>query len=64
MSNGAKVLVVEDDETLRDAMCDTIAYGGYQVVSASNGLEALALLKSTAVDLVISDVQMLSLIHI
>ena len=58
MSNGAKVLVVEDDETLRDAMCDTIAYGGYQVVSASNGLEALALLKSTAVDLVISDVQM------
>lgn len=58
MNNVARVLVVEDDETLRDAMCDTIQYGGYQVISASNGVEALKSLESKAVDLVISDVQM------
>ncbi|MFK8047100.1 MAG: sigma-54-dependent transcriptional regulator [Halioglobus sp.] len=58
MNNTAKVLVVEDDETLREALCDTIQYGGYQVVSATNGAEALTLLETDAVDLIISDVQM------
>jgi len=58
MKNTAKVLVVEDDETLREALCDTIQYGGYQVVSATNGVEALTLLETDAVDLIISDVQM------
>lgn len=58
MSSAAKVLVVEDDETLREALCDTIQYGGYQVVSASNGVEALSALEENAIDLVISDVQM------
>ncbi|MFT6285450.1 MAG: two-component system response regulator FlrC [Alcanivorax sp.] len=58
MSNVARILVVEDDETLRDAMCDTIQYGGYQVASASNGVEALKTLESEVVDLVISDVEM------
>jgi two-component system response regulator FlrC len=58
MSNMATVLVVEDDETLREAMCDTIQYGGYRVASASNGVEALKSLESEAIDLVISDVQM------
>jgi two-component system response regulator FlrC len=58
MNNMARVLVVEDDETLRDAMCDTIQYGGYRVASACNGVEALKSLESETVDLVISDVQM------
>jgi two-component system response regulator FlrC len=58
MSSPAKVLVVEDDETLREAMCDTIQYGGYQAVSACNGLEALKYLEAESVDLIISDVQM------
>lgn len=58
MSSPARVLVVEDDETLREAMCDTIVYGGYEVISACNGLEALQTLEAQSVDLVISDVQM------
>ena len=58
MSDRARVLVVEDDETLREALCDTILYGGYSVVSACNGVEALEKLEAVAVDLVISDVQM------
>lgn len=53
-----RVLVVEDDATLREALCDTIEFGGYRVLSAGNGVEALAQLESEAVDLVVSDVQM------
>jgi len=58
MTNLTRVLVVEDDETLREALCDTIQYGGYQTVAASNGVEALKTLETEQVDLVISDVQM------
>jgi two-component system response regulator FlrC len=58
MSNPTRVLVVEDDQTLREALCDTIQYGGYQTVSACNGIEALKRLETEQVDLVISDVQM------
>ena len=55
MSNSTRVLVVEDDAALRDAMCDTIQYGGYRVLSASNGEEALWCLKRERVDLIVSD---------
>lgn len=58
MAEAVVVLVVEDDETLRDAVCDTLIFGGYQPVSACNGEEALRTLLTTHVDLVISDVQM------
>lgn len=54
----ARVLIVEDDATLRRALCDTIEFGGYQVIDASNGKEALVHLERESVDLVISDVQM------
>jgi len=58
MSDRAKVLVVEDDETLREAMCDTISYGGYTAVAAYNGVDALVKLEAETIDLIISDVQM------
>lgn len=53
-----KILVVEDDDLLRDALSDTLALGGYDVVLACDGVEALALLNRQHVDLVVSDVQM------
>ncbi len=58
MTSQARVLVVEDDEALRYALCDTLEYGGYAALSACNGVEALRTLDKEAVDLVISDVQM------
>ncbi len=58
MNDRARILVVEDDDTLREALCETIMYGGFGVVSASNGLDALALLESETIEMVISDVQM------
>ena len=58
MNQPAKVLVVEDDATLRQALCDTIKFGGYHTVEASCGVDALSQLSKECVDMVISDVQM------
>jgi two-component system response regulator FlrC len=52
------VLVVEDDLSLCEALCDTLEIGGYQVVSARNGTEALIKLEHGQFKLVVSDVQM------
>ena len=58
MNEAARVLVVEDDDTLREALCDTIEFGGYRAVAAGNGREALSRMDDGAVDMIISDVQM------
>jgi len=52
------VLIVEDDEALCEALCDTLELESYQVISASNGTEALLKLAKNTVKLVVSDVQM------
>jgi len=52
------VLIVEDDEALCEALCDTLELENYQVISASNGTEALLKLAKNTVKLVVSDVQM------
>ncbi len=54
----SSVLVVEDDECLLEALCDTLELGGFQVFSANNGVAALALLERQPVSMVVSDVQM------
>ena len=56
--NAPQVLIVEDDAILRGALCQTMEYGGYQVLNARNGKDALAVMDRETVDLVISDVQM------
>lgn len=54
----SKVLIVEDDEGLREALVDTLALAGYEWVEADCAEEALIKLKSEEVDIVVSDVQM------
>ncbi|MEK7322222.1 MAG: sigma-54 dependent transcriptional regulator [Pseudomonadota bacterium] len=56
--NQARVLVVEDDNSLREALSDTLQLAGYSVASASNGAIALDILARNQMDLVVSDVQM------
>ncbi|NQY86548.1 MAG: sigma-54-dependent Fis family transcriptional regulator [Colwellia sp.] len=53
-----KILVVEDDAGLREALIDTITLANYQCIEADSAEAALLLLKNHAVDLVVSDVQM------
>lgn len=52
------VLIVEDDEGLREALVDTLALAGYHWIEADSAEQALLTLKSEAVDIVVSDVQM------
>ncbi len=58
MTNPATVLVVEDDRPLQDALVTTLETAGFHVLAAADGGEALKLLNDTAVDLIVSDVQM------
>lgn len=55
---GTDILLVEDDASLREALCDTLELAGYRVACAVNGVDALAQLAQDDVRLVLSDVQM------
>lgn len=52
------VLIVEDDEALCEALCDTLELEGFQIIFANNGTEALVKLAKNKIKLVVSDVQM------
>ncbi len=59
MAQGLPILVVEDDPHLREAVCDTLELAGQAVISAPGGEEALKMLDTQAVALVVSDVRMM-----
>jgi PAS domain S-box-containing protein len=54
------ILVVDDEESVRDVVCRTLAQRGHTVLAAADVAEALALLEDRAqrIDLVVSDVTM------
>ena len=52
------ILIVEDDAGLREALLDTLLLGNYNVIAADCAEEALMMLSSQSVDLVVSDIQM------
>ena len=54
----SKIMVVEDDAGLREALVDTLLLAGYECLAVDSGEDALIALKSHRVDLVVSDVQM------
>lgn len=56
--DNSKILVVEDDAGLREALIDTLMLAGYKCVEAESGEQALLELKNHKIDLVVSDVQM------
>ena len=53
-----KVLVVDDNQDVRDLVVHFLSSDGFQVFSASNGDDALAILKSNPINLVLLDVMM------
>jgi DNA-binding response OmpR family regulator len=54
----ATVLIVEDDEMIREMIDITLSQAGYRVTTAGSGESALDLLKRVKVDLVLLDVHM------
>jgi two-component system response regulator FlrC len=53
-----KIMIVEDDNELREALCDTLELAGFAYIEAPDAEEALALLANHQVDMVITDVNM------
>ncbi len=53
-----RILVVEDNESLRVGMVAFLEDSGYQVLCASNGAEAIQLLESEPVHVVVSDIKL------
>lgn len=56
--NQATILVVEDDQDLQDALCETLALAGLKTIAANDGRMAVDVLKCEQIDMVVSDVQM------
>ncbi|MCF2148257.1 PAS domain-containing protein [Desmonostoc muscorum LEGE 12446] len=52
------ILVVDDDHLMRMYLCELLKEAGYQVVEASNGLEAIATCTRLHPDIVLLDVMM------
>lgn len=55
---GASILLVEDETALATAVLDALRDAGYLVQHASNGQEALDLVKAQSFDLVVCDLKM------
>ena len=53
-----QILVVDDDQGVRDSLARSLQYSGYEVTTAEDGLEALAKLSHMRPDAVIMDVMM------
>lgn len=58
MAQSARVLVVDDNEDVRDLVVHILNADGFHVFSASDGVSALSILKANQIDLVLLDVMM------
>ncbi len=54
----AKILVIEDDFAFRESITETLADAGFDVMSASDGVEGVRLAKQHIPDLIVSDIRM------
>lgn len=52
------ILVVDDVSSVRDLICDYLRKGGYQVIKADNGKEALEQAVNKKPDVIITDIVM------
>lgn len=53
-----RILVVDDEALIRNICAGILSGGGYDVETAVNGMDALDKIKSSAYDLIISDIDM------
>src|SRR5690606_38299755 len=52
------ILIVDDDEVLLESIADLLLLSDFQVMTASNGMEALDALQQRLPDCIVSDVMM------
>jgi DNA-binding response OmpR family regulator len=56
--SGKRILLVDDDSTVRDSLQDVLVARGYVVIPAENGVQALHLASLMTLDLVLLDLNM------
>ncbi len=57
-SSSSRILIVDDEKSIRLSLADELEDEGYSVSTAANGEEAFEILKENAFDLVITDLMM------
>lgn len=58
MEGNSKILIVDDEEDIREIVEIYLINEGFQVMQASNGVEALKVIEKQSVDLIILDIMM------
>jgi len=58
METKKSILIVDDEEGIRNLLCSVLSLGGYNVSTVSDGLAGLEELKAGDYDVVISDMKM------
>ena len=58
MSDKKLLLIVDDEEEIRENLADFAEYSGFDVLQAGHGREALELVESSSPNLIISDLMM------
>ncbi len=53
-----RLLIVDDEVELKNALCETLAPEGYETVGATNGVEGLKALEQQEFDLLLCDLMM------
>ncbi len=53
-----KILVVDDEELIRDVIKEYSIYEGYEILEANDGIEALSIAEKEDIDLIILDIMM------
>lgn len=56
--NGNPILIVDDDPSIRDVLSQMLEIGGFDVVTATDGIEGLEMFSAHNPGLVITDVMM------
>lgn len=54
----SRILIVEDEEYMREMLVDTLAKEGYDVSIAVNGVEAIKAIEEETFDLIVTDIVM------
>ncbi|MFN9321051.1 MAG: sigma-54-dependent transcriptional regulator [Chitinophagales bacterium] len=54
----ARILVIDDEKSIRNSLKEILEFEGYDVHSAGNGIEGMSMIKDDDYDLVICDIKM------
>lgn len=55
---GQKILVIDDEQEIRDSICEMLGYEGFEATSARDGREGVSTVKESKPDLIICDIMM------